>query len=209
MWNVISDKYGDIYNSNGYVNYGLDNSVNINIDKIYDLDNIETSFIKLYFKNVDEDGSKVDEYYNIPLHSITNISYLNGEFNWCYRLYNKAPVNMVLEILDEQGYLYSVSKPIKCSFSNQLIPVKEYINLDNFDEGNYRYRIRTFSPTEAWNHYSPNLNGNYLDISEQIKLDISVDKASINNGKLIVKKTINTSSTDGRKFTYYIYDDIE
>ena len=116
---------------------------------------------------------------------------------------------MILEILDEQGYLYSVSKPIKCSFSNQLIPVKEYINLDNFDEGTYRYRIRTFSPTEAWNYYSPNLNGNYLNVSEQIKLNINVDTASIDNGKLTIKKTINTSAVDGREFTYYIYDDIE
>lgn len=209
MMYSISDKYGDLLNSEGYVDYGLNNSINLNVSKTYDLLNIDTSFLQLYFKNVDEDGSRAEEFYKIPLHTVNNISYLNGEFVWNYRMYSKASINMVLEILDDKGYLYAVSKPIKCNYSNNLNTIRETIDLKNFEEGIYRYRVRTYSVNEAWNMYYPNMNGNYMELEQPTKLEININSAEIDTGKISINRSITSTTSDGRNITYIIYDDVD
>ena len=175
---MISDKYGCIKKSDGFIEtYPTDGKIRINASKKYKLANLDTSFIQVYVEAEDEDGAYDEIPFKIPLHVLNCINFSSdtnadgettgGHITWNYRLYSKKAIRMVIEILDNEGYLYGKSKVIDGLYSTEMKTVSQFINFEDYNEGNYRFRIKTYSEGETWSMFYPNSIGYEFSITDK------------------------------------------
>ena len=167
---MISDKFECIKKSDGFIDtYPTNGKIDLIVSKTYQLFNLDTSFIQIYIEAEDEDGAYDEIPFKIPLHDINCINFSEEEneegkvtaglITWNYRLYSKKAIRMVIEILDNEGYLYGKSKVLDGLYSNELKTISQRIDFENYNEGQYRFRIKTYSQGETWSMFYPNSMG--------------------------------------------------
>ena len=173
-----NDRYGVIENRNFY-DLGLDKVDNIILTKKYDLNKLDTSLIQWNLTCFDEEGLYDSTTHRIPLHYISNIIYDGDSLQYKCKLFTKKSIVTLLEILDDEGYMYARGKETSVAYDEGIKTVKESIDISKFDSGNYRYRIKVTSVGENWSIYYPSLSGELIYISKEM-IDNMSNTAKIN-----------------------------
>lgn len=169
----VCDSEGEIVKSNLF-DTGIDNCHTITAKKTYDLNTLESSLIQWNISCFDEEGLYDGVFHKIPLHYISNLIFENNNIQYKCRLYTQKSINTILEILDDEGYLYAKGKNVTVNYMEGIKVVEEAISIKNFKPGNYRYRIKVTSKNENWSLYYPNMNGEVINITQEM---IDLDRA--------------------------------
>lgn len=163
----VSDRYGDIIKKELF-DTGTKNVDTITLRKKYKLDELDTSMIQWNLMCFDEEGLYDGFVHKIPLHYISNLIFENNTLQYKSKLFTNKPIYTLLEILDDEGYLYAKGKEVSVNYLEYIKIIEESISIKKFKPGNYRYRIKVRSANENWHLFYPNLNGEVINISQEM-----------------------------------------
>ena len=172
----VSDRYGDISKKELF-DMGTDNIETVTLVKEYNLNELESSMIQWNLMCFDEEGLYEGFVHKIPLHYISNLIFENNTLQYKCKLFTNKPIYTLLEILDDEGYLYARGKEVAVNYLEDIKVVEESISIKKFKPGNYRYRIKVRSANENWQLFYPNLNGEVIYISQEM---INTDRTRSN-----------------------------
>lgn len=162
----VVDRYG-IIDEKDFFEVGLTNAYTTSFTKKYDLSQLNTSMIQWNISCFDEEGLYDNAVNKIPLHYLSNLLYdkKNNIVQYKTKLYTKKPIFAILEILDDEGYLYAKGREIEVNYYDDTKTIEEKIDIRKFVPGNYRYRIKVYSRNENWNLYYPNMSGEVINFT--------------------------------------------
>lgn len=163
----ISDRYGTL-ESKELFDIGEDNVYNTLVKKQYNLSELKTSMIQWNFLAFDEEGLSYNVVHKIPLHYVSSLIFVDTTLQYKVKLYTKKSITTLLEILDDEGYLYAQGKEVSVSYYEETKTISEAISIKKFKPGNYRYRIKVTSEGENWQLFYPNLNGEIINITKEM-----------------------------------------
>lgn len=163
----VSDRYGTIA-SRELFDMGTDNVETVTLRKNYNLNELESSMIQWNLMCFDEEGLYEGFVHKIPLHYISNLIFENNTLQYKCKLFTNKPIYTLLEILDDEGYLYARGKEVAVNYLEDMKVVEETISIKKFKPGNYRYRIKVRSANENWQLFYPNLNGEVIHITQEM-----------------------------------------
>lgn len=154
---------------------------------------------------IDEEGLKSIYSNYINLYNVSHIFNTGNKFHFAYRIFINKNLKGRIEILDENGVLYG------CGETKSLIGGLEIYNhditkldLNNYEEGSYYYRVKIWSEDEKWNEYYPNQEGIFFNIKRDNPPIVTNYSVSKDNTNIIVECHVQDEGT----VTYIIEDDI-
>lgn len=207
---TIKDQLGNVLSDTGKF---IETPANINGSHVYNIDRLETSRVVVYIDCLDE-GDAVNTLTEIiNLFEVQNLYRDYDKFYWLFKNFSKYPLTCRLEILDAQGNLAGAGKYNNISTNLDYREYRDIIDLSDYDDGNYFFRLKVNSDRETWNYFYPNINGIPFTIKKNHAPDIDITTKNINKvaGKDIYNLSVKGKITDkdGDKVYYVIKDDLK
>ncbi|WCS68408.1 hypothetical protein Goe21_02990 [Bacillus phage vB_BsuM-Goe21] len=205
---TAKDQYGNKLLDNDFQKTPLDFSINYG----YNVSQLLSPRLIVYMDALDEGDALNTRTEIINLFDIQNLYRDYDNFYWLFRNFTNIPIIMQVEILDNEGNLEGAGKEISVGNQREYREYLESIKFDDYDEGNYFFRIRLSTPSETWTSFYPNINGLPFEMIKNNTPIINVDSTNVkrigsSHYDVSIKATI--TDKDGNKVYYTIRDDIK
>jgi hypothetical protein len=205
---TIKDQFKNaIDSSDGFVK----TPVYLNASGNYQISNLNTARLVLAIDALDEGDTLTTHTEIVNLFEVQNLYKDYDAFYWLFRNYSKMPVTMQIEILNHEGILEGAGKLITQGTLTQYREFRQLFNPNDYDEGEYFFRLKIYVENETWVSYYPNMTGVPFTVTHNSapKIDIiSTDSSKVaGQNKYLIDIDASITDKDGNKVYYVIKDD--
>jgi len=185
--------------------------VNLNVVQNYSVSSLETARLILSIDALDEGDAITTINEIINLFDVQNLYRDYDKFYWLFRNYSKIPVAMQIEILNQEGLMEGAGQVQRISSLTQYKEFKDIIDPNDYDEGNYFFRLKIFIDNETWVSYYPDMAGISFFISHNVPPKVTLISSNVSKiegqDKYTVDLNASITDADGNKVYYVIKDD--
>ncbi|ALN97706.1 hypothetical protein Bp8pS_027 [Bacillus phage vB_BpuM-BpSp] len=176
----------------------------------YPKDDIRKAYIDLFIECIDE-GNEINSIIErVYMFDIQNLYRDYNEFYWLIRNLSSSPINIQAEILNNSGDLDGLGKVFTISNQTEYKELMEEIDFNDYDNGDYFFRLRVFTEEEQLVSYYPSINGIPFKLENNHKPDITNFKVEIdsteNESEYKLDVSASVSDKDYEKVYYIIKD---